>query len=114
MRSCCSTPRTVVDGGRWATSAPTLCRSTRRCSASATIHTFWSYDRHSGEPRQCIDTKSEGRSLETTVKAMPATIAAQYDIMLSRGKSLESLGIIFVGVLGQGGGNDCPKPVESY
>src|SRR5690349_19305321 len=38
-RWCYSTPRTAVDGGRWATSAPTLCRSMKRCSASATIHT---------------------------------------------------------------------------
>ena len=27
--------------GRWATSAPTLCRSMKRFSASATIHTSW-------------------------------------------------------------------------
>src|ERR1700749_2273432 len=44
--------------GRWATSAPTLCRSTKRSNASATIHTFWNCARHTAEPRQRIDTKS--------------------------------------------------------
>src|ERR1700760_3997581 len=66
-RWCCFTPRTAVDGGRWATSAPTLCRSMKRFSASTTIHTSWNCARHTGEPRQRIDTQSEGRSLETTV-----------------------------------------------
>src|SRR3954464_15773478 len=67
-RSCCSTPRTAVAGGRSATSAPAPCRSTKRSSASATIHTSWNCARLTIEPRQRIDTQSEGRSLETTVK----------------------------------------------
>src|SRR4051795_8653193 len=66
-RSCCSTPRTAVAGGRSATSAPAPCRSTKRSSASATIHTSWNCARLTIEPRQRIDTQSEGRSLETTV-----------------------------------------------
>src|SRR3954469_26053830 len=65
-RSCCSTPRTAVAGGRSATSAPAPCRSTKRSSASATIHTSWNCARLTIEPRQRIDTQSEGRSLETT------------------------------------------------
>src|SRR3954447_3453089 len=66
-RSCCSTPRTAVAGARSATSAPAPCRSTKRSSASATIHTSWNCARLTIEPRQRIDTQSEGRSLETTV-----------------------------------------------
>src|SRR3954451_2586548 len=69
-RSCCSTPRTAVAGGRSATSAPAPCRSTKRSSASATIHTSWNCARLTIEPRQRIDTQSEGRSLETTVAAI--------------------------------------------
>src|SRR3954466_9026428 len=65
-RSCCSTPRTAVAGGRSATSAPAPCRSTKRSSASATIHTSWNCARLTIEPRQRIDTQSEDRSLETT------------------------------------------------
>src|SRR5690242_1646790 len=60
MRSCCSTPRTVVAGGHSATSAQAPCRSTRRSNASATIHISWNCARHSGEPPQRIDAKSEG------------------------------------------------------
>src|SRR3954469_19620935 len=67
-RSCCSTPRTAVAGGRSATSAPAPCRSTKRSSASATIHTSWNCARLTIEPRQRIDTQSEDRSLETTVR----------------------------------------------
>src|SRR3954470_22338608 len=52
--------------GRSATSAPAPCRSTKRSSASATIHTSWNCARLTIEPRQRIDTQSEGRSLETT------------------------------------------------
>src|SRR3954453_11937133 len=65
-RSCCSTPRTAVAGARSATSAPAPCHSTKRSSASATIHTSWNCARPTSEPRQRIDTQSEGRSLETT------------------------------------------------
>src|SRR5690349_3059954 len=60
MRSGCSTPRTVVAGGHSATSAQAPCRSTRRSNASATIHISWNCARHSGEPPQLIDAKSEG------------------------------------------------------
>src|SRR5690349_6093619 len=60
MRSCCSTPRTVVAGGHSATSAQAPCRSTRRSNASATIHISWNCARHSGEPPQRVDAKSEG------------------------------------------------------
>src|SRR3954452_24168137 len=66
-RSCCSTPRTAVAGARSATSAPAPCHSTKRSSASATIHTSWNCARLTAEPRQCIDEKGEHRSLETTV-----------------------------------------------
>src|SRR3954447_20996272 len=45
MRSCCSTPRTAVAGGRSATSAQAPCRSTKRSSASATIHISWTCTR---------------------------------------------------------------------
>src|SRR3954454_11959675 len=69
-RSCCSTPRTAVAGGRSATSAPAPCRSTKRSSASATIHTSWNCARLTIEPRQRIDTQSEDRSLETTVTVL--------------------------------------------
>src|SRR5689334_9893281 len=60
-------PRTGVAGARSATSAPAPCRSTKRSSASATTHTSWNCARPTSEPRQRIDTQSEGRSLETTV-----------------------------------------------
>ena len=59
-------PRTAVAGARSATSAPAPCRSTKRSSASATIHTSWNCARHSGEPRQPTDAQDEPRSLETT------------------------------------------------
>src|SRR3954462_5343173 len=68
MRSCCSTPRTAVAGARSATSAQAPCRSTRRSSASATIHISWTCARPTVEPLQRIDAKQECRSLETTVK----------------------------------------------
>src|SRR4051812_27844050 len=66
MRSCCSTPRTAVAGARSATSAQAPCRSTRRSSASATIHISWNCARPTVEPLQRIDAKQECRSLETT------------------------------------------------
>src|SRR3954453_8504166 len=66
-RSCCSTPRTAVAGARSATSAQAPCRSTRRSSASATIHISWNCARPTVEPLQRIDAKQECRSLETTV-----------------------------------------------
>src|SRR5215210_6739238 len=65
-RSCCSTPRTAVAGARSATSAQAPCRSTKRSSASATIHTSWTCARPTVEPLQRIDAKRECRSLETT------------------------------------------------
>src|SRR4051794_3682896 len=65
-RSCCSTPRTAVAGARSATSAQAPCRSTRRSSASATIHISWNCARPTVEPLQRIDAKQECRSLETT------------------------------------------------
>src|SRR5689334_6496372 len=70
MRSCCSTPRTVVAGARSATSAQALCRSTKRSSASATIHISWNCARPTVEPLQRINAKQECRSLETTVKLL--------------------------------------------
>src|SRR3954447_3142193 len=66
-RSCCSTPRTAVAGARSATSAQAPCRSTRRSSASATIHISWNCARPTVEPLQRIDAQQECRSLETTV-----------------------------------------------
>src|SRR4051794_13054548 len=45
MRSCCSTPRTAVAGARSATSAQAPWRSTKRSSASATIHISWTCTR---------------------------------------------------------------------
>src|SRR4051794_16078583 len=68
MRSCCSTPRTAVAGARSATSAQAPCRSTKRSSASATIHISWTCARPMVEPLQRIDAKQECRSLETTVR----------------------------------------------
>src|SRR3954470_1675182 len=68
MRSCCSTPRTAVAGARSATSAQAPCRSTKRSSASATIHISWTCARPTVEPLQRIDAKQECRSLETTAK----------------------------------------------
>src|SRR3982751_5828783 len=64
--SCCSTPRTAVAGARSATSAQAPCRSTRRSSASATIHISWNCARPTVEPLQRINAKQECRSLETT------------------------------------------------
>src|SRR4051794_32362459 len=65
--SCCSTPRTAVAGARSATSAQAPCRSTKRSSASVTIHISWTCARPTVEPLQRIDAKQECRSLETTV-----------------------------------------------
>jgi len=65
--SCCSTPHTAAAGERSATSGQAPRRSTTRFNASATIHTSWNCARPTVEPRQPIDTQSEGRSLETTV-----------------------------------------------
>src|SRR3954454_14102717 len=73
-RSCCSTPRTAVAGARSATSAPAPCRSTKRSSASATIHTSWNCAKLTIEPRQRIDTQSEDRSLETTDTKMSSIV----------------------------------------
>src|SRR3954467_435133 len=81
-RSCCSTPRTAVAGGRSATSAPAPCRSTKRSSASATIHTSWNCARLTIEPRQRIDTQSEGRSLETTGKLRDAGYSSSFDKLI--------------------------------
>src|SRR3954451_24349120 len=67
MRSCCSTPRTAVAGARSATSAQAPCRSTKRSSASATIHISWTCARPTVDLLQRIDAKQECRSLETTV-----------------------------------------------
>src|SRR3954452_24612681 len=66
MRSCCSTLRTAVAGARSATSAQAPCRSTKRSSASATIHISWTCTRPTVEPLQRIDAKQECCSLETT------------------------------------------------
>src|SRR3954464_3131800 len=66
MRSCCSTPRTAVAGARSATSAQAPCRSTKRSSASATIHISWTCARPTVDLLQRIDAKQECRSLETT------------------------------------------------
>ncbi|HEY0332234.1 MAG TPA: hypothetical protein VGC74_00770, partial [Stenotrophomonas sp.] len=52
--------------GRSATSAPAPCRSTKRSSASATIHTSWNCARPTIEPRCRIDATQERHSLETT------------------------------------------------
>src|SRR3954464_1131746 len=66
MRSCCTTLRTAVAGARSATSAQAPCRSTKRSSASATIHISWTCTRPTVEPLQRIDAKQECCSLETT------------------------------------------------
>src|SRR3954447_19501584 len=76
MRSCCSTPRTAVAGARSATSAQAPCRSTKRSSASATIHISWTCTRPTVEPLQRIDAKQECCSLETTVEDKSNEITA--------------------------------------
>src|SRR3954447_17202235 len=84
--SCCSTPRTAVAGARSATSAQAPCRSTKRSSASATIHISWTCARPTVEPLQRIDPKQECRSLETTVRelrsAKPASTRPEVEIRL--------------------------------
>src|SRR5689334_12695732 len=57
--------------GHSATSAQAPCRSTRRSNASATIHISWNCARHSGEPPQRIDAKSEGLPWKLQVTAQP-------------------------------------------
>src|SRR3954471_18024597 len=79
MRSCCSTPRTAVAGARSATSAQAPCRSTKRSSASATIHISWTYARPTVEPLQRIDAKQECRSLETTEDRLRQELSAEHD-----------------------------------
>ena len=51
-----------------ATSAQAPSRSTKRSSASVTIHISWTCARPTVEPLQSIDAKQECRSLETTVR----------------------------------------------
>src|SRR5689334_25435520 len=84
MRSGCSTPRTVVAGGHSATSAQAPCRSTRRSNASATIHISWNCARHSGEPPQLIDAKSEGLPWKLQDRRTPKVTALVPDTVFEQ------------------------------
>src|SRR3954465_1177649 len=92
MRSCCSTPRIAVAGARSATSAQAPCRSTKRSSASATIHISWTCTRPTVEPLQRIDAKQECCSLETTGNV--ATAQYYDDGLINELSTLQRDGIV--------------------